>query len=39
VAATIVEALQNLDLAYPTVDEAKRKELAATRAMLMKERN
>ena len=39
VAAAIVEALENLDLAYPTVDEAKRKELAATRAMLLKERN
>jgi hypothetical protein len=38
VAAAIVEALENLDLAYPKVDEAKRKELAATRSMLMKER-
>jgi PPK2 family polyphosphate:nucleotide phosphotransferase len=38
VAAAIVEALENLDLAYPEVDAAKRKELAATRAMLMKEK-
>ncbi len=38
VAAAIVEALENLDLAYPKVDEAKRKELAATREMLMKEK-
>jgi PPK2 family polyphosphate:nucleotide phosphotransferase len=39
VVAAIVEALENLDLAYPKVDEAKRKDLAATREMLMKERN
>ena len=38
VAAAIVEALENLDLAYPKVDEAKRKELAETRGMLMKEK-
>ena len=38
VAAAIVEALENLDLAYPKVDEAKRKDLAATRAMLLKEK-
>jgi len=38
VVAAIVEALENLDLAYPTVDGAKRKELAATREMLMKEK-
>ena len=38
VAAAIVDALQGLDLAYPTVDAAKRKELAAARALLMKER-
>jgi PPK2 family polyphosphate:nucleotide phosphotransferase len=38
VAAAIVEALEKLDLAYPKVDEAKRKELVATRAMLMKEK-
>jgi PPK2 family polyphosphate:nucleotide phosphotransferase len=39
VVAAIVEALESLDLAYPKVDEAKRKDLAATREMLMKERN
>jgi len=38
VAAAIVQALENLDLAYPKVDAAKRKELAATREMLMKEK-
>ena len=38
VAAAIVEALENLDLAYPSVDDAKRKELAATRGMLLKEK-
>jgi PPK2 family polyphosphate:nucleotide phosphotransferase len=38
VAAAIVEALEKLDLAYPKVDEAKRKELAATREMLIKEK-
>jgi PPK2 family polyphosphate:nucleotide phosphotransferase len=37
VAAAIVEALQGLNLAYPKVDEAKRKELAAARELLMKE--
>ncbi len=37
VAAAIVEALNDLNLAYPEVDEAKRKDLAATRAMLLKE--
>ena len=34
VAAAVIEALDSLNLAYPTVDEAKRKELAAARAML-----
>jgi len=34
VAAGIIEALHGLKLAYPTMDEAKRKELAAARAML-----
>jgi len=37
VASAIVDALQGLNLAYPTVDGAKRKELAAARALLMKE--
>ena len=35
VAGAIVDGLERLDLAYPQVDEAKRKELAAARAMLM----
>jgi PPK2 family polyphosphate:nucleotide phosphotransferase len=38
VAAAIVEALESLDLAYPKVDDAKRKDLAATREMLLKEK-
>jgi PPK2 family polyphosphate:nucleotide phosphotransferase len=38
VAAAIVETLERLDLAYPKVDDAKRKELAATREMLIKEK-
>jgi PPK2 family polyphosphate:nucleotide phosphotransferase len=38
VVAAIVEALESLDLAYPKVDEAKRKDLVATRAVLMKEK-
>jgi PPK2 family polyphosphate:nucleotide phosphotransferase len=37
VAAAIVDALQGLKLAYPTVDATKRKELAAARGLLMKE--
>ncbi len=37
VAAAIVEALEKLDLEYPKVDAAKKKELAAARAALMKE--
>jgi PPK2 family polyphosphate:nucleotide phosphotransferase len=37
VAAAIVEALEKLDLHYPKVDDAKKKELAAARAKLMKE--
>jgi PPK2 family polyphosphate:nucleotide phosphotransferase len=36
VAAAIVEALEKLDLAYPKVDAAKMKELAAARAALLK---
>jgi len=35
VAAAIVEALEKLDLAYPAVDAAKRKELAEARKMLL----
>jgi PPK2 family polyphosphate:nucleotide phosphotransferase len=38
VAAAIVEAVENLDLAYPTVDAKKKKELQATRAALSRER-
>ena len=34
VAAAIVEAVEKLDLAYPTVDAQKKKELQATRAAL-----
>jgi PPK2 family polyphosphate:nucleotide phosphotransferase len=37
VAAAIVEAVEQLDLAYPEVDAAKRKELAAMRATLVRE--
>ena len=39
VAAAIVDALQGLNLAYPTVNATTRKELAAARALLMKERD
>ena len=38
VAAAIVEAVENLDLAYPTVDAQKKKELQATRAALSREK-
>jgi PPK2 family polyphosphate:nucleotide phosphotransferase len=38
VAATIVDALGNLGLAYPKVDAARKKELAAARAALARER-
>src|SRR5215510_13805146 len=37
VAAAIVEAVEMLDLEYPTVDSAKKKELAAARAILARE--
>ncbi len=37
VAAAIAETLEGLDLAYPVVDEAKKKELAAAREALLKE--
>jgi PPK2 family polyphosphate:nucleotide phosphotransferase len=38
VAAAIVEALWRLDLAYPGIDEARRKEIAASRRSLMREK-
>jgi polyphosphate kinase 2 (PPK2 family) len=38
VAAAIVDAVEDLGLAYPKVDPAKRKELAAARAALARER-
>jgi PPK2 family polyphosphate:nucleotide phosphotransferase len=38
VAAAIVEAVEKLDLSYPKIDAAKRKELAAARAVLARER-
>jgi PPK2 family polyphosphate:nucleotide phosphotransferase len=37
VAAAIVDGLERLQLAYPKVDDAKRKELASARQLLMKE--
>lgn len=39
VAAAIVETLDDLDLAYPKVDAAKRKELQAARAILESEKD
>ncbi|MBP2674043.1 MAG: hypothetical protein H6Q84_883, partial [Deltaproteobacteria bacterium] len=38
VAAAIVEAFWKLDLAYPKVDDAKKKELALARQTLMNEK-
>ncbi|HYL73824.1 MAG TPA: polyphosphate kinase 2 family protein [Bryobacteraceae bacterium] len=38
VSSVIVETLESLDLAYPKVDEAKRKELAAAKAGLLKKK-
>jgi PPK2 family polyphosphate:nucleotide phosphotransferase len=38
VAAAIVQAVENLDLAYPTVDAKRKKELQTARAALSKER-
>jgi len=38
VAAAIVEAVEKLDLGYPRVDAAKKKELAAARAALASEK-
>ena len=37
VAAAIVDALERLDLAYPQIDAAKRRELARARAALVRE--
>ena len=36
--AAIVEAMASLELAYPKIDAAKKKELAAVRAALSRER-
>jgi len=38
VAAAIVEALRKLDLAYPGIDEAGRKDIAAAKRSLMREK-
>ncbi|MDZ7653770.1 MAG: PPK2 family polyphosphate kinase [Burkholderiaceae bacterium] len=38
VVAAIVQALREMSLAYPTVDDAKRKELAAARTALLAEK-
>jgi len=38
VAAAIVETVENLDLSYPKIDAAKKKELVAARAALARER-
>jgi PPK2 family polyphosphate:nucleotide phosphotransferase len=38
VAAAVVDAIENLNLAYPKVDAAKRKQLAAARVALSRER-
>src|SRR5262249_54919979 len=37
VSAAIVEAVEKLDLTYPKIDAAKKKELAAARAALARE--
>jgi hypothetical protein len=37
VAAAVVEAMERLDLHFPKIDAAKKKELAAARRMLMNE--
>ena len=37
VAAAIVETVENLDLSYPKIDAAKKKELAKARAALARE--
>jgi len=38
VAAAIVEAVENLDLSYPTVSSEQKKDLAAVRAELAAEK-
>jgi PPK2 family polyphosphate:nucleotide phosphotransferase len=38
VAAAVVDGLMSLDLAYPKIDQARRKELAAARRVLLAER-
>jgi hypothetical protein len=38
VAAAIVEAVEKLDLAYPTVDAKKKKELQTMRAELSRDK-
>jgi polyphosphate kinase 2 (PPK2 family) len=38
VGAAVVDAMENLNLAYPKVDAAKRKQLAAARVALSRER-
>ena len=38
VAAAVVDAMENMDLAYPKVDAAKKKELESARAALSRER-
>jgi hypothetical protein len=38
VAAAIVEAIEKLELAYPTVDAEKKKELQEMRAALSREK-
>jgi hypothetical protein len=37
VAAAIVETIEGLDLAYPTIDAKKKQELLAVRAALVRE--
>ncbi len=37
VAAAIIDAMEKLDLRYPKVDDAKKKELAAARKLLQTE--
>ena len=39
VAATVADAMSELELKFPTVDRAKRRELEAVRAALMRERD
>jgi hypothetical protein len=38
VAAAIVEAMEKLELSYPKIDAAKKKQLAAARAALAREK-